>query len=168
MDIPVKSTVLAVHIHIDGGVNHRVVKRCVEHCLLVVAALAGYDRQLLLPLRTCGCKNVVEAFSLRLCLKIAHGTIGTDGGESNFDRNVLRLVIVEIEPCHNGPPGNFREGVVDVHLADEPVVRGALHVTVAVADNRLGKSHGKIDIVLSRPSVGDAVSRNERVILHPD
>ena len=35
VDVVIQSSVLAIHIHIDAGVDHGVVERGVEHCHLV-------------------------------------------------------------------------------------------------------------------------------------
>ena len=50
VDVLVQSAVSAIHVHVDGGVDHGVVVRGIEHCLLVFGAFHLYGGELAVPI----------------------------------------------------------------------------------------------------------------------
>ena len=49
MDVVVDAAVLAVYVHINGGVDHRVIERGVKHGFLVLSAFRLNDGEFLVP-----------------------------------------------------------------------------------------------------------------------
>ena len=48
--LAINTPILSVYVHIDGGIYHGMIKRSVEHGLLVVGAFAADHRELSFPL----------------------------------------------------------------------------------------------------------------------
>ena len=72
VDLMVKTPVGAVHVHVDRGVDHRVVKGGVEHLLLGVRTLYLHLAQLFLPGLVGLGGDLVEGLSGRFRLEVLH------------------------------------------------------------------------------------------------
>ncbi len=164
VDVVVETTVLAVDIHIDGGVDHGMVERGVEHGFLVVGTLGLDDGELTAPFVLRLGKQLLEAFALGFGLEVAQGALGADGGERHF--HLQGLGLVEGEVGYDLAPRHLGEVLVDLELAPHAVIFRLLQVAVAVVGYGLAEADGEVGVVGSRPSVGDAVARQQGVVFH--
>ena len=166
--VPVHAPVLPVHVHIDRRVDHRVVERRVEHRLLAVRSLAVDDRQLAFPGVAGLLAQCLERLSAGLCPQVLQGSLGRDCRERHLHRQFVarRRLFVEVEVSHHAAPRDVGEVVVAVEFPPESHVVLLLPVAVAVAAHGFRERDGKVGVVRAGPSVGDAVARQQRVVLH--
>ena len=71
VNLHIIATILAIYIHIDGGVDHGVIHRSIEESLLVLCTLDIYGTEFLFPLTGCLLANLIESLSFGLSLQIS-------------------------------------------------------------------------------------------------
>ena len=81
---------------------------------------------------------------------------------------MTELFVVEIKIGGDVLPGYFGEVLVGVELTPETAVLQLLAVCVPVGLDWLAQADGKVSIVGSRPSVGDAVAGEKSVVLNAE
>ena len=165
---PVHTAVLAVHVHVDGGVDERVVERGVDHGLLVVRALAFDASELLLPGLTRRGVDLVEGLARGLSPEILQCALFAHGRERHLHGELLRGEVIKVEVGHNVAAGHLGEVVVDVEVAPEALILLPLHVAVAVAHYGLAEAYGEVGVAAARPSLGHAKACEQRVVVHTE
>ena len=166
MYLHVASTVFAIDIHIDGGIDHCVIERGVEECLLVVRAFYLESSQFLSPLLSSFCPDLLKGESGRFCLEVGKSTALADGRKRDFDGKLTACRELQLKVGGNLAACHVGEVVVDVVLAPKAVVLHSLVVVVAVCLNRFGERNGEVGVVLSCPAVGDAVAGQKRIVFY--
>ena len=73
MYLHVVATVLAIDIHIDGGVNHGVVERGIEECFLVIGAFYLHGAEFFLPLAWLSPGESGRRSYPAVCLQVGQG-----------------------------------------------------------------------------------------------
>ena len=119
MDFHVVATILAIHIHIDAWVNHGVVERGIEECLLVVCTFNLESCEFLGPELCCFCLCLLEREAGCFCFEVGKGTTLADGRERNLDCKFVIFRHTKLEVCCNLTSCHVGEVVVDVVLAPE-------------------------------------------------
>ena len=166
MDIAIQATILTVYVHIHAGVNHRMIKGSIEHALLIGRCLAFHGSEFLVPLLFGSFAKGLKAFPCCFVLKIANGSFGTHGRERHFQGELTRSDVVEIEIGHHIPSGHLGEVVLKVELAPKSFIIRLLTVTIAVTLQGFAQGNGEVGIVAPCPSVRDAITRQQRIVLH--
>ena len=70
MNIAVQTTVLPVNIHVNGRVDHGMIKRRVKHGLMIFRPLAFDDIQFAFPLVVCFLADLLETLARSLGTKV--------------------------------------------------------------------------------------------------
>ena len=166
MYLHVVATILAIDVHIDAGVDHGVIERGVEERLLVVGAFYLKACQFLCPLFCGSCLNLLKRKASSFCLQVGKRPALTNGRERDFDGQLTVCRQLRLEVSGNLTASHIRKVVMDVILSPEAIVLHALLILVAIVLNGFGKRDCKVGVVLSRPTVGDAIARQERVVLN--
>ena len=133
MDITIQSAILAIHVHIDTRVDHRMIERSVEHGLLVGRSLTLQRTEFVVPVGTRLLAERLKRFSRRLTSQVANRPLRAYRRQGHLQRQFMRCSIVKVEICHDVASCHFREVVLKVKLPPEtPIVR-LLAVLIAKA-----------------------------------
>ena len=168
VDVAIEAAVLTVGIHIDARVNHGVVERGVEHGFLVSGAFAFHGGKFAVPLPPGLLAECFETSAVGFGLQVEEGAFCAYGGKCHLQRQFVRIPVVEVEIGHYVAPCHLRKIVVDIEFPPESAVGWLLAVAVTVAFQRFAQGDGKECVVAACPSVGDAVAREEGVVLHAE
>ena len=166
VDVVVEAAILSVHVHVDGGIDHRVIQRSVEHRLLVFGSISLNDSEFLVPFGLRFGQKLVEITTISLGMKVAQGAFGAGGGECDF--HLQTFWVFKSEISHDFAPRHLREVVFDVEFAPAAIVFGLLQLTIAIVGDGLVEADGKVGVVRSRPAVGDAITRQQGVVFHAE
>ena len=166
MDLVVKASVFAIHVHIDRRVDHRVVERGVEHFLLSLRSLDLDLGKLFLPSVRGRRGDLLERFSRSLGRKVLQRALRSCGGQSNLHGQLRVLRSRELEPGHQFASCHRREVVVLVEFAPASLIVDLLAVRVTIFRNRLREGDREVGVVGAGPSVCDAVAGQKGVVLH--
>ncbi len=167
MYVMVQSAISTVYVHIYRRVNHGVIKRGVEHRLLVACSFNLEMVQFAVPIRS-GCfGQLLETLSGSLGTQVLQSAFRADCRQGYLYNQFGVLSRIEVEVGRNLPAGNFGEVLLQLETTPKAVVQYLFLILISVLLDGLRQGDGKIGIIRTCPSVGDAVSREQRIVLHP-
>ena len=166
VDIAVEAAILSVHVHVDAGIDHRVIERGVEHAALVGRTFATKGREGLVPNAACLIAELFKRLAVRFGPQIAQGSLRADGRKGHTKGQSMGGIVCKVEVGHGVAACHLGKVVLEVKLAPESAVVGFLAVAVAVTLDGFAQGNGEIGVVAARPSAGDAIAREEGVVLH--
>ena len=166
MDIPIHPTILAIHIHIDARINHRVIQRGIKHRFLVFSTLTVNDSQFLFPCVMRLLANSLKTLTSSLSCQVLLSSFCRNSRQSHLYHQIRRCLLVEVEISHHAASRYIREIMIAVKLAPETIVILRFPVNVSIILNRFGKRDGEVCIIRTCPTVGDTISCKQSVILH--
>ena len=166
MHFPVHAAVAAVHVHIDGRIDHRVVQRRIEAGLLVGRAFALHHAEFPFPCLRGLLTDFFERLSGSFRCQVLQRALRRNGRQRHFHLQ-HGIVAGKLKKGRYVSPGDVREVVMQVELAPEPTVGRLLPVGIAVIGDGLGKRDGEIGLIEAGPAVRNPESRHEGVVDNP-
>ena len=120
--------------------------------------------QFFIPLGLGFSQQLIKITAVGLSMKVSQGSFSTRSRKRHFHLQGFRIRKAEIS--HNLATRHLREIPIDLELTPHAIVFWLLQLTIAIIDDGLIKTDGKIGVICPGPAIGDAVARQQRVVLH--
>ena len=163
----VQSAVTAVHVHVQGRVDHRVIQGGIEHGLLVGRSVHFDEGKRLIPCSGRFGTEGLETLSGRLGPQVLQRPLRSGCAYGHFHRQLGMLAGIELHPGHHLAARHLRKVVVLREFRIATLVFGRFPVRPAIFRHGLGERNGKVCGIRACPPVGHPITGEQGVIEHP-
>ena len=164
----VQSPILSIHIHINRRIDEGMIIRSIEHGLLVFRSFHFEGCKLTVPTIRRRTSQDIKIFSHGFGLEVLQCAFCAGSRKSHLYYQFRIFGVIKLEIRNDLTASHLREVGVDREFSPESFVINFLHILVTIVTDRFRQRDGKISIVGTCPSIGNAITGQQSIVFHPD
>ena len=137
MYVMIQTTIGTVYVHIHGRINHGMIKRSVEHRLLIRCTFYFEMIQFIVPVCPCSFRQLFEALSGSLGTQVLYSAFRADCRQGYLYNQFGIFGRFEVKVSHDLSTSDFREILLQLETTPKAIVQYLFLILISVILDRL-------------------------------
>ena len=133
----IQAAICTVHIHIYGRINHGMIKRSVEHHLLIRCTFNFKMIQFIVPVCPGSFRQLFEALSGSLGTQVLYSAFRADCRQGYLYNQVRVFGHFEVKVSHDFSTGDFRKVLLQLETTPKAIIQYLFLILISVILDRL-------------------------------